>query len=168
MSFNQNSHCRLLFVTDRLYMNKRLCFKMLLREWNHNKENKVPVFVCLPACFVLYPPCFQDGRFFHQEYFQVRLRRFPFTNLHKIAVTHKTYFKPVMTVEKGIHFKSVVMETMRNYGYVVHFTDIRGLDQYHIMFGVFNSDSDTKRPRSHLFRFLVWHSFNVLYLTKNI
>lgn len=47
------------------------------------------------------------------------------------------------------------METMTNDGYVVRFTDIRGLDQYQIMFGVFNLDSDTRRPRSHLFRSIV-------------
>lgn len=102
--------------------------------------------MCLTACLVLYPPCFQDGRFFHQEYFQVRLRRFPFTNVQRLAQdcgnpqkiwTLVQYFKTVMTVEKGIHFTRVVMETMTNDGYVVRFTDIRGLDQYHILFGVF-------------------------------
>lgn len=42
------------------------------------------------------------------------------------------YFKTVMIVELGIDLTRVVMETMTNNGYVVRFTDICGLDQYHI------------------------------------
>lgn len=91
----------------------------------------IPVPVCLPACFVLYPPCFQDGRFSHQEYFQVTLRRFPFTKVQRLAQDRGNpqkiwmlvkYFKTVMIVEWGIHFTRVVMETMTNDGYIVCFT----------------------------------------------